>query len=357
MRLAGIDVSARSTAVAELKQRFGTTTIRGLGRCPLPEGLVDDSTIRDIETVAEHIRHCLQRAKPLPIEPDAVAFSIPESKVFTHLFSFPRDLDEGAVRAGVDVQFPEYFPFSLAESAYDWKVVQQSDQTQMVLVAACERRFAEQYVDLGKALGMRVVGVDVESASTARAILPTLKGHDAYLQVDMGENVTSISIVGAAGLESTVVLDVGSSNVLEQIAKKMGLDRLSAQQLLRAIDLNPNQREGEGDLYQIAAAQLRPVAEEVSQARRVFEASMRRQIRAVVLCGGLSLAQGMPDFIGAVVDLPVEPALLDRRFKNIDALAPVSEQVLLANVLGLAYGAGEKPTDRSRLNFLRHLHL
>jgi type IV pilus assembly protein PilM len=358
MRLAGIDISVRSTAVAELrKTRFGSVTVRGLDRCPLPEGLVTtNNLITDVPTVAEKLRHCLQSAAPQPIEPEAVVFSMPEARVFTHLFSFPRDLDEGAVRAGVDVQFPEYFPFALAEAAYDWKVVQQSDQTQMVLVAACERRFAEQYSDLGKELGVVVAGIDIEPASTARAVLPPVKGIEAYLLVDMGEHVTSISLVGKAGLHSTRVFQIGGNDVLEQIAKKMGLDQLSAQQVLRALDLTPAQKEGEGELFTLAEAQLRPVVEEVKQARHVFEASMRRPVSGVVLCGALSRAQGMTAFIQTVIDLPVTAATLENRFRGLDKSAAGAEPILLANVLGLTYGAGEKAADRTRFNLLRHLH-
>lgn len=356
MKATGIDISDHSVELAELRQRFGATSLRCFCRTVLPAGIVQDGIIEKTAELARLIRECYAQQEQKQAKLSSAFFAVPESKVFTHVFSFPRDLNKNAVREAIDVQFSEYFPFDIEQTAFDWKVVQETDQTQMVMVAACDRRYVEQLLALADELNMKVAGVDIESVSTARAVLPPPKDLDAYMLVDLGANVSSMSIFGEQGMESTFALDIGGKKLCRRIANRKQIPLKEATRKMHALNFNNRKGNKEvNELAEIVERMYTPVVEEVRRMKRFFEESRKKQIRKIYLCGGVALTKGLAGYFQSSIGCSVKTADPMQHIKNAGALAREKEALLYANVIGLALGGVDRKYHATRFNFLSNL--
>ncbi len=354
MRAVGIDVAVSAVAVADMRQRFGTYTLRAARRQESKTPFISNGVFLDIPRLAESIRTALQSAEPHPIKAPSAFFCVPESVVFTHVFSFPRELDHKAVQDGIDIQFSEYFPFDIEACAYDWKVVQQSDQTQMVMVTACDRLYVDQLTRLAAELNISIAGIDIESVSRSRALLPSFKGPDTGLLVDIGARVTSLNIFGEEGLQSTMVLEIGGQRLTELIADKLEMELSEAEQVKRSTSLDPAHTSHSDLVTQIIRQHLHPVLEEMKRSIRFFEASRKRTVGEVVLTGGTSRILGLPELMQTELKQPVRVGESTHRLKSQKIVSP-TDAPEYTTAIGLALGGVDRRFEPSRYNIGRYI--
>ncbi len=360
MRAIGIDISDRTIEVADIRQRFGSNTIKAIGRTTLADGVVEDGEYKDIEALTEHLKQSLSQANPQPIKVTSAYFSLPESKVFTHVFTFPRELKKSAIEEAIGIQFSEYFPYDIDQTAYDWKIVQESDQTQMVLVGACKKEYVEQIMTLAEKADIRIAGIDIESVSTSRALLPKPKDVEAYMLVDAGAYSTSISIFDQAGLQSTFVCECGGDRITQQLIKDKSLNEHDAEEMWQSTALYTKKEDGgeekQSEVRKIMIDQLTPVIEEMKRTIEFYEGSRRKTVKAVYLCGGLSLQQGFREYVNEQLSLPVHTGDPLSHIKHHDIVSKNDKIILYANVIGLALGTLDRQYHHTKFNFLKSIH-
>ncbi len=349
MRAIGIDLSDRSIEIVELRQRFGQFTILSAACCTLPEGLIADGVLMDIPSIAEHIRACAESAKPKALTIESASFSIPESKVHTHVFVFPRSLKNDEVNQAIHVQFSDYFPFEPEAMAFDWKVTRKSEQTQDVLVAACEQSYVDGIVALAQECSIEISGIDLESLSTGRAVLPVPKKHNAYVLIDSGARVTSLSIIDESGLQMTLSVGMAGEHLTEQIAKKRQLSREEAETLKTHTDLSD---PAAGDIRTVFEDQYAPVFAEAKRMITFFETSSGNSVHGVYLCGGASQMAGMRAFVQDHIEKPVHVGHALQHIRHHDVLPHDGAELRYANAIGLALGLLD-PKHRVLFNFLK----
>ncbi len=354
MKTIAIDISDKDLIIAELRQRFGSIGIRSLIHEPIDVDLMSDGRILDIPQLTKKLQGVLEEHVPHILKGGGAYMSLPESKVFTHVFTFPRELRENEVEDAIAIQFADYFPYEIDTAAYDWKVVQESDQTQMILVGACEKQYVEQLTALTSALGILLLGVDLESASTARALLPQAKDLDSYMVVDLGARVASLSIFDEQGLQSTLVLDGCGDKITNAISAKTGLSWEESEELKKKIDLNDRQSD-ELDLCVVVEDQLTPVVEEIKRTIRFYEGSRKKQVKEVFLSGGTSRLTGLYSYIASRIDRPVQCGDVTTHIKSADAVEEKGMPIRYANSIGLCLGTLDKKHHKTRYNFLRYV--
>lgn len=356
MKVVALDLSDHGATLVECRQRFGGVAVRAVGYEPLPEGAVQRGTIQDVNAVNTAVRTAAAKATPTEIQLGSVYVALPESLVFTHVFSFPRELRDNEIEDAIRVQFSEYIPHDIESAAYDWKVVQESDQTQMILVGACERSLVEKYTALGQLLECELQSVDIESASVARAVLPPAKDLEAHLLIDIGANVASFSIFDERGLQSTTVLETGGALITKMIAEKTGLSRAEAEELKKNLNVAaPNQQQEEA--YAAVRDCCHSIVEEAKRTIQFYEGSRRKEVKGVTLCGGTALVQGIDEYIGKQMALPVDRANVARYIRQSELLEQTSQPLLhFANAVGLCIGVLEKKQHPKRFNLLRYIN-
>lgn len=349
MRAVGIDIADTAIHVVEVRQRFGGNALLGYSTTDLPAGAVKNGVVHDTAAVADTLRRCLQDGKPKPLDIDSASFSVPEFTVFTHTFTFPRTLKPKEVEDGIRVQFTEYFPFELEEMVIDWRVTQKSEQTQSVLVCACEKTYIDHIREISEACGIEVQGVDIESMSTARALLPVAKKMEAFLLIDSGASVTSLSIFDESGLQMTSSLNCAGSMLTELIVKKRKLSMKEAEEWKKTIDLvNANFSH----VLPLIDSVYGAVHAEANRMMQYFEATTTKKVVAVYLCGGSSQLKGFDVYMHEHIPCTVLLGNPLQHIRHHDILPTNESPFVYTNAIGLTLAALD-PKRRAAFNFLK----
>lgn len=350
-----VDISDASVEIVDLRHLFSTSSIKGIGRELLPSGIVVDGIIQDMDALLGHVQTAAKNAKPHAITLGTMHCAIPESKVYTHVFSFPRDLGKKEVEQAIAIQFTEYFPFELEQVYYDWDVVQETEQTRMVLVGACERVYVDQLRELAKKLGAKVGSVDIESVSTARAIVPVPDEQEAVMMVDMGARVTSISMFDRHALQMTYALDVGGHTMNDAFVKQLEMEFDAADALKKELSLTATTQEHK-KAFDIMESLLHPVVQEMKRVQGFYEGNYRKTVKEVIICGGVSLTDGMEQYLSEKTGMQVTHGNALSFVKNSDNISLSKEESLLfANVIGLSLGQLNRQFKNARFNFLEKI--
>lgn len=349
MRTIGIDISSSNIEVAELRILFGNSQIRALSRSQLPPGVVEGDTFTDIPTLANHIKEAFASASPRPMKLGDVYIAVPESKVFTHVYTFPRSLDEEAVEKAIALQFSEYFPYEMDETVYDWYVVKHSEQTQTILVAACEKKYIDQLLELQKQLGLTYKAIGISSVSAARAVLPVMNSVDVAALIDMGSRTTSVSLFDIIGLQSTFTLHIGGDTLTEKIVKKLGVEFTQAENMRNEADMAGNEAHSVVEILQKECA---PIVTDLQRSIRYIENTDRKKVQEVYIIGGMALQKGMQQFLSTQLGLPVHIGEPSRHVK-LRAVPEGESPLFFTSAIGLTLRARKKHKKEQAINFLR----
>jgi len=354
MRAVGIDIAENAVAVAEIRQRFGAYTLRAANYISSSTPLVKDGLFINLSELTKNLRLALDQASPQAIKIGGAHFSVPVSVVFTHVFSFPRELDAKAIHEGIEVQFSEYFPFDMESAAYDWKVVQESDQTQMVLVAACDRQYVDQIVQLARSLQIEIAGIDIENIACSRTVLPELNSIDTALLVDLGPRVTAISIFGQEGLQSTLVLEIGCDKLNKLIADKFSITYQQADIFKHDLPTMDKTSQPYRDALELIYHHLHPVVEEIKRSIRFFEGSRKRSVESVIITGEGSRLGDIGEYLSKKIDHPVQLAAPLQRLKP-QQLVTEDLATRHATAIGLALGGADRRFEANRYTINRYI--
>ena len=97
--------------------------------------------------------------------------ALPENKVFAHVFNVPKALANDAKVILKLAQ--EHIPLNLNESIFDYQVIKDQDisnKERRIYFAAVEEKVIFDYLEVLTAAKLKVVAIDIEPVSTARAL-------------------------------------------------------------------------------------------------------------------------------------------------------------------------------------------
>ncbi len=90
----GLDISDLSLVVLELKKGLSKIKFYSAGRQEIPAGIFDNGAVKKKRELAEAIKKVCREAKPHQIRDRKVVVSLPEARIFTHIFRFPKNLKQ-----------------------------------------------------------------------------------------------------------------------------------------------------------------------------------------------------------------------------------------------------------------------
>lgn len=302
----GLHIDDETVRLVELEQEHDSVVVRAMGGIEFPRGIVESYRIIEPDVLVEYIQQSVQESLPRPIVLDNFFSTVPQSKVRSHAFTFPSELDEEAIRSAIAIQFSEYFPFEPEQAIIDWRKVQQSEATQTIFVAACRTRYRDQLLDLADRLGATLTKLDIESASAARAIMPYDIGEAASLLVHFGETVTSITVFDSRGMQYASSLYVGVENIVNQIAVMQASDHTAAHELMHQVNMNDSTIPTHQSAVTALRSQIRPVIAEIERLIRLYKGSHFQKVEGVYLSGHLSVVHGIAAYMEEELSVPVQ---------------------------------------------------
>lgn len=355
----GIDISDYSVELLELKKTGTMFEVASYARKLLPGGIVGDGDIKDKGAFVNSLGNLVEDAKPRSPSVKGVIASLPESKTFIHVFTFPSDLRPKEISEAVENEAQKLIPVGKNDVYFDIRLGEKREKGRDVLYAACPKHIVNGLESVFASAGFDLVALDLESASVARAVVEggALPPGPICI-IDVGARTTNITIYEDGLIRFSTVFFMGGLHLTQELSHKLGVLPEKAEVLKRTIGLNP-EKEG-GKVMLVLQNLLKDLAGEVRHVRELHEKKSRQKIQTGFLAGGGSLLPGLVDYLTTNTGINFSVAdplggvesrgVLD--IESEDAFSLKSHTVFFVNVMGLALrGAGPDPA-RAGINLL-----
>lgn len=353
----GLDISDYSIEVLQLKKRG---KILAFARIIIEQGIVNDGKILNKEKLTEKIKEVITKAK---IRASRVVLSLPESRVFIHIFKLPSItyLEEEAKKI---------IPLESEKIYFDFQVISKTKDKQEILYVATLKEIVDSYQEVLDKAGFEPIVFDIESAALGRALLRNLKLKTNAMIVDIGARTTNISIFDKnLLLRLSAIVPVAGNQWTQAIAQKLKVSLLEAEKLKRKCGLDPEksakisskfrqtnkageEKEG-GRVLFVLQKEIQPIIEKIKEAIEYYG----QKIEKIFLVGGSAKTPKIADYFSANLDLEVvigKSSLLGqlkKKFARHRGFSGVNT-LLFNTVIGSALRASEKNPQKGGINLL-----
>lgn len=351
----GLDISDRSIEAVLVLKKGGKAILSSYGRMVIPPGLVVNGHIEKRGELAVMIRKLLAdgMTPPLPKGTRRVVFSLPESRVFSHVFQVPRIADTDELGRTLAFEADAFFPYGHKDLIAGHTVINSKPDMKEIYYAAVHRDMLVSYLGLFNEANLEPVAIEGEATSIARALLLATESEPVVL-VDIGARVSDLSIFDRDGTQFSETLQVAGDVLTEAIALKMNVSFKEAEEL----KVNEGLTGTKNAIVQEALLHaIDKLVEDIHDAVEFYEKRSSRKVSRVVLCGGSSLLKGLPEYIGEKLVFPERTMRVELgdpwlTLQVASGAAKARDRgVLLATALGLGL-RGAKVKKFAEINFL-----
>jgi general secretion pathway protein L len=312
------------------------------------------------ETLRNAVRELLTQH---PLQADQVVVALPGAALMTHAFSLPFS-DPKRLDATLPMQLEDQLPFDLSEVVFDYQVVGQKDgkegarESELLVGVVRKEELAsllEQLAELK--LDPRIVthpGVAYQNLFLqSPALFEGLGGAEAVAVVDLGHERTTVAIGRpGVGVEFARTFTGGGRDLSRALAAEFNTPLPEAHQWKEQYGAVASAAHGP-DAERAAAAFVRglqPVLRELRPTFKSFTARSRRQVGAVLLCGGTARLAGLAEQLERDLSMPTRVLALP-----LDAaeVVPAPAQPSAAQAYALALRGQASGARAPRFNLRR----
>lgn len=244
--LVGLDITATSVKLLELKSTRKGFSVISYTVEPLPANAVNEKNLQDVEAVGEAIRRAVKRAGT---RTKACAVAVPSAMVITKVIQMDNDLKDHEMDAQIQLEADQYIPYSPDEVNLDFQVIgpsEHADGMVDVLLAASRSENIEDRAAAAEIGGLDVKIVDVEPYTMEGAYQLVKhqvadEGIDKTVAIlDIGASMTSLCVLRDQKLIYTREQPFGGKQLTEEIMRRYGLSFEDAGRVKRAGGLPDN---------------------------------------------------------------------------------------------------------------------
>lgn len=301
-RSVGIDIADRSIEVVELEHLDRGFKVNS-SRSELPAGLVKQGRILDAKKLAQIIKDTFAKAQPEPIKMDRVVFGMPESQVYSHVYSVPTDKENKELADLVKWEAETAIPVPFADQLYSYKVLesQASDQDKgrkNVLILAISKTVVLEWHEFFKQIGVEAVILDFEIIASYRVLLSE-KSKDPVCIVDIGAEQTILSVLNSTDLFYSFSVNYAGEALTRKIITESASHGVAIE-YEQAEDIKKSKGlavDSQADMARILGKALEPIVKQVESALVIGEKRSGAKIKTLILVGGSASMPGLAGYL------------------------------------------------------------
>ncbi|MBI2416165.1 MAG: pilus assembly protein PilM [Candidatus Kerfeldbacteria bacterium] len=349
MRSIGVNLSDYSVEAVELHRGIFSRlpAVTAISRITLADGIVNNGIILDQPALIAQLQVLWQQARPTPFQAKAVVVSLPESQVFTRLLSFPVGVSRDHIAATLQQQLGHYLPFTNNDVGHNFIQLGQRGQQQDILLVAVPRTILQSYRTLAQTMQWKLVAIELESISSARAVLSAVTPGTAQLLLDIGARTTIVSFFNHTGLLFTFNIPVAGQQLTQQIMKTAKLTAALAEQLKCRDGITGKNATVTTALTTVLAS----IVSKIQEAKQYVENNYGHTVERIYCIGGTANLPGLMDWLQQQLGQPCGVAQLLASLRKNSTLALLQDDGLVySNAVGLALGVVAKEQSFSGVN-------
>jgi type IV pilus assembly protein PilM len=344
----GLDISDFSIKALELDKKGNEIIFKNYGQIEIPnKQLVENGEIKEKEALLNAIKELLNKTEPERIKTRYVLLSLPEAKIFSHIFEFPVNLTIDQINEAIAYEIESIFPYQAKDLFMDFKVIKKEEKIQEIFLAACPKYIVNGFKEVLEKAGLIGIVFDLESQSLARSIINKFEDGKAYMIIDIGARTSIISVFDKLGLRFSTNIKLAGNRFNKEVAAVLTVPLEEAEKI----------KIKEGFLSEKFGSVLEKTSEVLCQEiKKVVEYTQEKynfKIDQILLAGGSSLLPGIEEYFTERIGIIAKRGDPLIKLNKDNAFAKKEKTIMYANVIGLALRALEKDPIHCDINLLK----
>lgn len=343
-----IDINDLSIKIVKLRKKGDLFKIVSFREVRMEPGIVKEGVIIDQARLVQVLVSACSAVKGKKLGTKYVIVSLPEEKSFSQVIQMT-NMTKEELKTAVPYEAENYIPLPIDKVYLDFQVIEEHSSAinhTDVLVNVIPRPIVDSYIETLKKAGLIPCILEIESQAIVRSLVKMGSKIPSTIFIDFGETKSSFTIVSGNSTRFTASLPISSRQLSVDIAEKLNLDFIQAENLKITYGLTLVTEE-RYDIKKIMEPVLNDLIAQVRRYISFYQGhvpheyfSSEGKIEKIVLCGGGANLKGLPEFISSNLGIPVEignPLVnltLPRNPKHW--LVPPEKMLSLTTALGLA---------------------
>lgn len=340
-RSAGVDISDGSVKWIVLGPHESGYRVELYGEEKIAPGLVVNGIIKDVQALGQVLKGVRQKLGGIACAHAA----LPEEAGYIFEMHIPEETSRLGVLNMIEFEFDARVPIPPAAAVFDYDVIQsQSGVGQDIAVVVFPRELAESYAAAFNLAGITLLSLETEAHSIARAVSSNATDEPTTLLVDFGRARTGFAVLRRGIPIFTSTVEVGGEGVNRALEEKLSLSPEQAISFKNDLGLRaPRGAKSVGlDILIVTASVL---GDEIARhyhywdTRRNEHGDKMTPVEQVILVGGSSNLNGLPEYIAGRVQAPTSTGDVWRHVCDFDEYIPPinrRDSLQYATAIGLA---------------------
>ena len=319
---AGVDISDASVKWLVLSQNGG---IVSWGEEPLAVGIVKGGIIQDVAALAATLRLVKKRLGGI----SHAHAALPEEAAYVFSMHVPEGTKYEQALEMIEFEFEGRVPIPPAAAVYDFDIILRHDDGvgEEIGVAVFPLDLAQSYYDSFEAADMRLVSLELEARSIARAAVAASSDQPTTFLVDFGRERTGFAVVKYGVPIFTSTVEVGGDAITRALTQSLKLSEADAVTFRNEEGLAPKDPLQSAGV-EAAAGTAAALSDEIARhyhywdTRRNDRGDRLSPLGKIVLVGGSANLHGLPEYIAGRVQAPAEIADVWQHIVNYDTYIP-----------------------------------
>jgi len=307
----GLDIADHTVEVTELVSVFGKIKPAKAGRCLLEPGIVEHGRIVDAAKLKPALQKLFASAKPGPLTPRKIIFGLPDSQVYTHVFSVSKPLS-GDLNTIIFDEAKSNIPLEETDLLFAYDILEETKDKIDILLAAASRETVSEWQKFFASMSIEVKLFDLEPLALGRG-LGVEKLAKPVAIVDIGSTESNINIFIRKKLNYSFSSKTAGDYFTRQIAVTLGLIPAEAEKRKINIGLGA----ANDKMNPVILAGLENIKDDILRALDYFEKKTGQKVGGVIFVGGSSQMKGLLDYFNKELGRPCILGVSDISRENI----------------------------------------
>jgi type IV pilus assembly protein PilM len=338
--VAGLDIGSSSIKAVELEGKMNNLNLVSVGFENLPGDTVVDGQIMELNTVSEAIQNICNNYQ---IKATRVVTGVSGHSVIIKNIVLP-PMSREELEESIDWHAEEHIPYDLADVSLDYHVTQETADSTTVLIAACKRERIDNIKQAIQLSGKQPVVIDVDTFALQNCYEMNYQPGptDVVTLLNIGASTMNINIVEGGRSLFTRDITVGGSQFTDVLQRSLGISFQHAEAVKRGV-AEASENIDEKAIVPLMGNVMETVAMEIQKTFDFYRATAEDggvTVQKILISGGGSKLEGLPQQLSARLELPVEvldpfrQIKVDTRKFDPDYLSEIMPEMAVA--VGLA---------------------
>lgn len=341
-RTLGVDVSDASVKWIMLGSEHGKRRVLSYGNEALQKGIVDQGIIQDMPAFTAALIDLKEKWDGV----DCAHAALPEETAYVFNMYVPVGSGREQSLHMIEFELEGRVPIPPSQAVYDFDIITERDGDKGIEigVAVFAREHAQSYAKAFHDAGIRLLSLEVEARSIARAVSSDDAEEPITFLIDFGRDRTSFAVLKRGTPIFTSTVHVGGNTITRALQEKFHLSEEEATTFKDEQGLFAGQGKKLPEVEAVVGS-ASALADEVVKhyqywdTRRNERGERMTPVGRIMLVGGSSNLKGLDDYLAGRVQANVYPGNVWRHVCEFDEYIPPIDfraSLQYATAVGLA---------------------